>query len=502
MGRYDTFNVLVPKRDKKQVRQHSHYDDKIDYTPGRPAGKTRDWGDASVPVQDAVRDALVNASKAYHLSEHDTALILAIVRNESGFNPDAANKEWSPSGTGQFLDKIGPKYGVPPGARFDIVHNADGIVRHYMECKKWAEKWHHDATDTERDRWIYKYYHDGGGKGRGFEEFDKPDGVRQWISPIEGAIGPLFDSPGSVPAPPGVQPPRVNKAPAPAVPTRSEQYGVPDPPGPVSSGSPGLPQAPVAYNLFTGKPISAALPPSPGQAPFSLYGNLLTGAPPGQAATADPLLAAFSVFDTPPAPGSYPASSGNLLTSPPTIFQGPYGTGHTPVRQAQEAQAASRPGSAFYSLKDRLDFHGHVYRVAKPVSDATGISLPFILAHTAHEVDFRKKIEGNNLFNIKADEARRGPTYTKGDKAYRAYPSYEESMKDYLEYLQSNPRYSKIFEPVTRQSLGRLVDAIHYAGYSDNPLYGHRILAASKDPIMKRALWQFDKWPPKATEEG
>ena len=54
MGRYDTFNVLVPKRDKKQVRQHSHYDDKIDYTPGRPAGKTRDWGDASVPVQDAV----------------------------------------------------------------------------------------------------------------------------------------------------------------------------------------------------------------------------------------------------------------------------------------------------------------------------------------------------------------------------------------------------------------------------------------------------------------
>ncbi len=153
-------------------------------------------------------------------------------------------------------------------------------------------------------------------------------------------------------------------------------------------------------------------------------------------------------------------------------------------------------------MKDRLDFLGHVYRVAKPVSDETGISLPFILAHAAHEVDFGKKIEGNNPFNIKADETWRGPTYTKGEKAYRAYPSYEESMKDYLEYLQSNPRYGKMFEPVTRQSLGRLVDAIHYAGYSDDPLYGPRILAASKDPMMKQALWQFDKWPPKGTGEG
>jgi len=247
--------------------------------------------------------------------------------------------------------------------------------------------------------------------------------------------------------------------------------------------------------LLTGKPLPVGLPFSPGRAPFSPYGNLLTGAPPAQAATADSRPTAFF---------PYTPSPGNLLTSPPTIFQGPYETGHTPVRPAQETQAASQPasGKPFYSLKDRLDFLGHVYRVAKPVSDETGISLPFILAHAAHEVDFGKKIEGNNLFNIKADETWRGPTYTKGDKAYRAYPSYEESMKDYLEYLQTNPPFFKMFEPVTRHSLGRLVDAIHYAGYSDDPLYGPRILAASKHPMMKQALWQFDKWPPKATGEG
>jgi hypothetical protein len=99
-------------------------------------------------------------------------------------------------------------------------------------------------------------------------------------------------------------------------------------------------------------------------------------------------------------------------------------------------------------------------------------------------------------------------------------------MKDYLAYLQADPRYGKMFEPVTRASVGRLADAIHYAGYSDDPLLSFplfpfvegmaptalpvegatlapliapRILGAAKDPIMKRALWQYRHWPPDHT---
>jgi flagellar protein FlgJ len=87
----------------------------------------------------------------------------------------------------------------------------------------------------------------------------------------------------------------------------------------------------------------------------------------------------------------------------------------------------------------------------------------------------------------------------KGGNEYRSYPSYEESMKDYLAYLQGNPRYAKMFEPVTRGSLGTLADVIHHAGYSDDPLYTFRILAAAKDPIMKQALWQYRHWPPADT---
>ena len=217
MGRYDTFNVFAPKRDKQPVGKHSHYNEPIDHTPGRPAGVTRDWGDVHVPVQDTLIDALIGASKAHHLSKHDAALILAIVRDESGFNPDAANKEWSASGPGMFMDKTGPKYGVTPQERFDIQSNANGVVQDYLDCKKEVENRHHGLTDAQRDRWIYKYYHDWLQEGRGFKEFDKPDGVKQWISPIEKAISPLFESPG----PPSTGRPQPHPREAPAKPLSS-----------------------------------------------------------------------------------------------------------------------------------------------------------------------------------------------------------------------------------------------------------------------------------------
>jgi flagellum-specific peptidoglycan hydrolase FlgJ len=69
-------------------------------------------------------------------------------------------------------------------------------------------------------------------------------------------------------------------------------------------------------------------------------------------------------------------------------------------------------------------------------------------------------------------------------------------MKDYLAYLQDNPRFGKMFEPVTRASVERLANAIQYAGHPDDPLYRMRIMATARDPLIKHALWQFDRWPP------
>ena len=216
-------------------------------------------------------------------------------------------------------------------------------------------------------------------------------------------------------------------------------------------------------------------------------------------------------MENPYVPGPGGPVRPNLLTSPSSLDSLTSGSGNPPQVIARPSRQPEGKGQApvgearkapFYSLQDRLDFLGRVYRVAKPISEATGLSLPFILAHAAHEVEFGKNLTDNNLFNLKADKDWQGPTHTKGDTPYRSYPSYEESMKDYLDYLEANPRYGKMFEPVTRASLGRLADAIHYAGYRDDPLYGPRILAAAKDPLMKQALWQYRLWPPDGSREG
>ena len=59
-----------------------------------------------------------------------------------------------------------------------------------------------------------------------------------------------------------------------------------------------------------------------------------------------------------------------------------------------------------------------------------------------------------------------------------------------------NPRFGKMFEPVTRGSVERLANAVQHAGYREDPLYRMRIMATAQDPLMKRALWQYDRWPP------
>jgi len=45
----------------------------------------------------------------------------------------------------------------------------------------------------------------------------------------------------------------------------------------------------------------------------------------------------------------------------------------------------------------------------------------------------------------------------------------------------------------SRGSVERLANAVHYAGYPDDPLYRMRIMAAAQDPLMKWALRQYDR---------
>jgi hypothetical protein len=139
----------------EQIVPHSHYREPIDRSPGRLAGNSRIWGDASPEVQSRVIDGLIEASRDAGLDARRTALVLAIVRVESGFNPDAAAGTTSASGLGQFIDRTGSAYGINDASRFDVQQQSRAVVAHCIDNLRLAH------SRGQGDEYIYKYHHDG-----------------------------------------------------------------------------------------------------------------------------------------------------------------------------------------------------------------------------------------------------------------------------------------------------------------------------------------------------
>ena len=118
----------------------THYREPIDNSPGRLAGNSRAWGDASPEVQSRSVDALIQASQRGGLSQRQTAYVLAMARVESGFNPDAAAGTTTAFGLGQFIDATGKGYGITSSNRGDITKQAEALVATYKDDAALAKK--------------------------------------------------------------------------------------------------------------------------------------------------------------------------------------------------------------------------------------------------------------------------------------------------------------------------------------------------------------------------
>ncbi|WP_426338869.1 LysM peptidoglycan-binding domain-containing protein [Pseudoduganella sp. S-14] len=156
----------------EQVKSYSHYKEPVDHSPGRLAGNSRIWGDASLAVQKQVIDKLIAAAKAKGLNVRRTALLLATAKIESGFNPDAAAGTTSASSLGQFVNKTGNFYGLDNSNRFDTNANVKALLEHFLDNEALAKK------RKKPDVWCYKYHHDGpsgnyGGEGLATGKFAK-----------------------------------------------------------------------------------------------------------------------------------------------------------------------------------------------------------------------------------------------------------------------------------------------------------------------------------------
>jgi flagellar rod assembly protein/muramidase FlgJ len=138
------------------------------------------------------------------------------------------------------------------------------------------------------------------------------------------------------------------------------------------------------------------------------------------------------------------------------------------------------------------DFIQTLYPVARQVEKETGINARLMLAQSALETGWGKrmiqngdKTNSHNLFGIKADsrwsgkvaqvvttEYRDGiPMKQKAD--FRSYASFKASFEDYASFLNQNPRYHQALSQTS--SPEEFAKSLQDAGYATDPNYASKI---------------------------
>ena len=166
-------------------------------------------------------------------------------------------------------------------------------------------------------------------------------------------------------------------------------------------------------------------------------------------------------------------------------------------RVAQSDRAPEVPASTVSEpLPQRFSSPEQFVRTLLPMAERvardSGIDPRLMVAQAALETGWGKHmIEGgdgepsHNLFGIKADHRWQGEAveiatteYREGvpmseRAAFRAYPDYESSFRDYVAFLESNPRYRDVLASADQPEV--FAQKLQDAGYATDPEYGAKI---------------------------
>ncbi|MBL4606447.1 MAG: flagellar assembly peptidoglycan hydrolase FlgJ [Pseudomonadales bacterium] len=142
--------------------------------------------------------------------------------------------------------------------------------------------------------------------------------------------------------------------------------------------------------------------------------------------------------------------------------------------------------------KNPHSFMQNLLPLAEEAADEMGVDPKILIAQAALETGWGKhlinKPNGSssfNLFNIKAGPHWQGETVTKDvveyrggismqqQSQFRAYNSFDESFKDYVNFIKENPRYSQALEQ--SHSPEKYVQELHRAGYATDPAYSKKV---------------------------
>lgn len=149
-------------------------------------------------------------------------------------------------------------------------------------------------------------------------------------------------------------------------------------------------------------------------------------------------------------------------------------------------------------------FVEHLRPIAEKFARELGVDPNVLLAQSALETGWGKKMirgangeASYNLFGIKAHNSWPGErvnvsTLEFRDGAmhrevasFRAYQSYEESFADYVQLMQSQPRYAPALQQGADASA--YTEQLQRAGYATDPDYAEKIQSVMRSPSLTQA---------------
>lgn len=287
---------------------------------------------------------------------------------------------------------------------------------------------------------------------------------------------------------------QLNDAAASVLPSLGEPAVSPTPARP--EPMPTLP-APEPFRLPEPDPLAAAEPPSE---PPPDAGMMPAGAMPQNAT--DPAPFALPSFESLVAPLRAAAP-----TAPSDIPGPDLGPGGTPVRTGAEMDAgvpargggmpANPPGSFAIDRSSMPAFLGSFRGAAEQALEARGYPTslaPILAAIPVNEQGWQREAPGNNYFGIKGSNPRTGantgPVATWEDygggrvniqDTFRAYGSPAESVADFIQFLEDNPRYAGAVK-IARETgdPAQFIRAVHAAGYATDPQWSDKVLRIAR----------------------
>lgn len=140
------------------------------------------------------------------------------------------------------------------------------------------------------------------------------------------------------------------------------------------------------------------------------------------------------------------------------------------------------------------EFVSRLHPLAVEAARELGVEPKVLLAQAALESGWGRSVIKNsngdnsyNLFNIKADKAWQGRQAQvatlefdqgiarKVNAGFRSYDSYEESFRDYVDFIKSNPRYGDALKKAGNAE--QYMHELQRAGYATDPKYANKVMS-------------------------